>query len=136
MSVSQSAWAPVPAPPPSFIFTRKTPTPDRNQVRDIAAPFVVEDVAAVNAELFHLGPLNRNDIPVHLVEHLSARATVSVDVQGYLREVSGDESGWRTLRHGPWEGQAHWVPTAGVCRTDRQATGRDRTRGLSAPAGF
>jgi sugar/nucleoside kinase (ribokinase family) len=76
----------------------------QEQVRDVASPFTVDDVVGIDADVFHLGPLNRNDIPLDVVEHLSARATVSIDVQGYLREVVSEIGGWRTLRYGPWAG--------------------------------
>lgn len=52
-------------------------------------PFTVEQLSDIDAEIFHLGPLLANDIPVELIIDLSKRAKVSLDVQGYLREVSG-----------------------------------------------
>jgi len=52
-------------------------------------PFTVEQLSDIDAEIFHLGPLLANDIPVALIRELSKKSRVSLDVQGYLREVSG-----------------------------------------------
>jgi sugar/nucleoside kinase (ribokinase family) len=54
-----------------------------------ADPFTIGQLSNIEAEMFHLGPLLANDIPVELIKDLSQRAKVSLDVQGYLREVSG-----------------------------------------------
>lgn len=52
-----------------------------------ADPFTVEQLSNINAEIFHLGPLLANDMSVSLIKSLSERSKVSLDVQGYLREV-------------------------------------------------
>ena len=52
-----------------------------------ADSFTVAQLSKVNARVFHLGPLLVNDIPVELIKSLSERSKVSLDVQGYLREV-------------------------------------------------
>lgn len=52
-----------------------------------SAPFTVAQLKAVTAEIFHLGPLLADDIPVALIRDLASRGKVSLDVQGYLREV-------------------------------------------------
>jgi sugar/nucleoside kinase (ribokinase family) len=52
-----------------------------------ADPFTVAQLADIEAEIFHLGPLLANDISVELIRSLSYRSKVSLDVQGYLREV-------------------------------------------------
>lgn len=50
-------------------------------------PFTVAQLAEVEAGVFHLGPLLADDIPVTLIRDLASRGKVSLDVQGYLREV-------------------------------------------------
>lgn len=50
-------------------------------------PFTVDQLKEVKAEIFHLGPLLADDIPVSLIRDLASRGKVSLDVQGYLREV-------------------------------------------------
>jgi sugar/nucleoside kinase (ribokinase family) len=52
-----------------------------------ADPFTVGQLRDINARIFHLGPLLADDMPVELIKALSARGTVSLDVQGYLRKV-------------------------------------------------
>jgi len=52
-----------------------------------ADPFTVEQLTGIESQIFHLGPLLANDISVELIKSLSARSKVSLDVQGYLREV-------------------------------------------------
>ncbi|QNK61276.1 ribokinase [Pedobacter sp. PAMC26386] len=54
-----------------------------------ADPFTVEQLQAIDAKIFHLGPLLSNDISVELIKDLASRSKVSLDVQGYLREVRG-----------------------------------------------
>jgi sugar/nucleoside kinase (ribokinase family) len=45
----------------------------------------------INAAVYHLGPLLADDIPVELIRNLSRKGKVSLDVQGYLREVRGED---------------------------------------------
>ena len=52
-----------------------------------ADPFTVAELKNVDSTIFHLGPLLANDIPVSLIKSLSEKSRVSLDVQGYLREV-------------------------------------------------
>jgi sugar/nucleoside kinase (ribokinase family) len=42
---------------------------------------------AIDARIFHLGPLLSDDISVDLVKMLAAKGIVSLDIQGYLRYV-------------------------------------------------
>lgn len=61
---------------------------DREQnVLQEADPFSVANLSSVQSNYFHLGPLLAHDIPVELIIDLAARGNVSLDVQGYLREV-------------------------------------------------
>jgi sugar/nucleoside kinase (ribokinase family) len=50
-------------------------------------PFRVEHLAGTEARFFHLGPLLAGDIPGELIRHLSKKGSLSMDVQGFLREV-------------------------------------------------
>jgi sugar/nucleoside kinase (ribokinase family) len=52
-----------------------------------ADPFTLEALSAVNAKIFHLGPLLANDISTELIKTLAAKGRVSLDAQGYLRKV-------------------------------------------------
>lgn len=52
-----------------------------------ADPFTVDYLTSVEARIFHLGSLLADDFPNDVVEYLSGKGLVSVDSQGYLREV-------------------------------------------------
>ena len=55
-----------------------------------ADPFTAEQVQDIDAAIFHLGPLLAGDIPVEVIRSLAAKGKVSLDAQGYLREVVGE----------------------------------------------
>lgn len=52
-----------------------------------ADPFDLHQVQNVDATYFHLGALLADDFPLLMLKELSQRGLVSVDAQGYLREV-------------------------------------------------
>ncbi|ASU35853.1 PfkB family carbohydrate kinase [Mucilaginibacter xinganensis] len=56
-------------------------------VLEKADPFGVEQLENVAAKVFHLGPLLADDIDLNLIKTLASKSRVSIDVQGYLREV-------------------------------------------------
>ena len=55
-----------------------------------ADPFTEEYFSDIESGIFHLGPLLADDIPVGVIKTLAAKGKVSLDVQGYLREVRGE----------------------------------------------
>ena len=61
------------------------------KVRAKADPFTLEDVKTLQAKIFHLGSLLADDFAPEVVEYLATQGTVSIDVQGYLREVVGED---------------------------------------------
>lgn len=56
-----------------------------------ADSFTVEGLKDVNAKIYHLGSLLADDFSLDVIKYLSAKGTLSVDVQGYLREVQGEK---------------------------------------------
>lgn len=52
-----------------------------------ADPFSVEFLNHVEAGIFHLGSLLADDFPTEVIRYLADKGKVSVDSQGYLREV-------------------------------------------------
>ncbi|MCE6989376.1 PfkB family carbohydrate kinase [Dyadobacter sp. CY323] len=52
-----------------------------------AAPFTVAQMPAIDAKVFHLGPLLSDDISVDLIKSLASKGLVSLDIQGFLRYV-------------------------------------------------
>jgi sugar/nucleoside kinase (ribokinase family) len=52
-----------------------------------ADAFQYGQVAAIEAAIFHLGPLLADDMSVDFIRQLATRSKVSLDVQGFLRTV-------------------------------------------------
>lgn len=61
------------------------------RVLDKADPFKVEDLQDVNAKIYHLGSLLADDFSMDVIKYLSTKGIVSLDAQGYLREVRGEK---------------------------------------------
>lgn len=52
-----------------------------------ADPFTVDYLQEVDAAIFHLGSLLADDFSLDVVKYLAVKGKISVDSQGYLREV-------------------------------------------------
>jgi sugar/nucleoside kinase (ribokinase family) len=61
------------------------------KVTQKADPFSADQITSIHTAIVHLGPLVADDIPPELVPVLAAKAKVSLDVQGYLRNVLGQQ---------------------------------------------
>ena len=59
----------------------------QQRVLSKAVPFTKEHLASAEADLFHLGTLLQDDFSPEVVEYLASKGRISIDVQGYLREV-------------------------------------------------
>lgn len=57
------------------------------RVLEKADPFTVGELEAVEAGTYHLGSLLADDFSPEVVECLSGKGRISIDAQGYLREV-------------------------------------------------
>ena len=66
-----------------------------------ADAFTVDEMKPLEARIFHLGSLMNDDFSPEVVEYLSEKGLVSIDVQGYLREVRGEE-----VHAIPWKDKA------------------------------
>lgn len=65
---------------------------DRSQrVLAKADPFEIEMMDGIEAKYYHIGALLADDFSVDFVKALSERGKISIDCQGYLREVRGEE---------------------------------------------
>ena len=65
---------------------------DRTQrVTAKASPFTLEMLKAVDAGVIHLGSLLQTDFSIEVIKSLATKGKVSADVQGFLREVKGEE---------------------------------------------
>jgi len=64
---------------------------DRTQrVLAKADPFTIEGLKDVEANIYHLGTLLADDFSLDVLKYLSTKGKVSIDAQGYLREVRGE----------------------------------------------
>lgn len=63
------------------------PTTAHNMYSPKADPFTISQLEGIDATYFHLGALLADDFPLEMLRDLSKRGLVSVDSQGYLREV-------------------------------------------------
>ncbi|MDF9829573.1 PfkB family carbohydrate kinase [Parabacteroides sp. PF5-6] len=52
-----------------------------------ADPFTVGYLQEMDAEIYHLGSLLADDFPAEVVKFLAGKGKISIDSQGYLREV-------------------------------------------------
>lgn len=76
-----------------------------------ADPFTLDDMRPLEAKVFHLGSLLADDFSPEVVEHLATKGTVSIDVQGYMREVVGQE-----VRAVDWKDKARILACTGILK--------------------
>lgn len=78
----------------TVFFENRYGTDSNNRTQRVLAkadPFTIADVEPLEAKVFHLGSLLADDFSPEVVEYLATKGDVSIDVQGYLREVVGEE---------------------------------------------
>jgi sugar/nucleoside kinase (ribokinase family) len=64
----------------------------RNQrVLQKADPFTIAKLQGIEARLFHLGPLLADDLSLEVIKYLANKGQLSLDVQGFLREVRNQD---------------------------------------------
>ena len=56
-----------------------------------ADPFMIDEVKNLDARIFHLGSLLADDFSPEVVSTLHEKGLISIDVQGFLREVRGEQ---------------------------------------------
>ena len=56
-----------------------------------ADPFTADGLRDVEANIYHLGSLLADDFSLDVIKYLSGKGILSVDAQGYLREVRGED---------------------------------------------
>ncbi|MFX0092515.1 MAG: PfkB family carbohydrate kinase, partial [Candidatus Hodarchaeota archaeon] len=61
------------------------------KVRSIADSFTIEDLPEISVQMFHLGPLTKEDIPLEVLRVLSKKAKISLDIQGFVRKINKGE---------------------------------------------
>ena len=74
-------------------FENKYGSNSNNRTQRVLAkadPFTIDEMRDLEAKVFHLGSLLDDDFSPEVVKYLSTKGFISIDVQGYLREVRGD----------------------------------------------
>lgn len=69
-------------------------------------PFTIKQLSNAQTKVFHLGTLLADDFAPEVVEYLATKGDISIDVQGYMRYVDGEQvkpTAWhdkfRLLKH-------------------------------------
>lgn len=78
----------------TVFFENKYGEDQNNRTQRVLAkadPFSIDQLANAEARVFHLGTLLADDFSPEVVKYLSQKGRVSIDVQGYLREVRGEQ---------------------------------------------
>lgn len=73
------------------IYFGKDQNERKQRVLAKADPFTIDQLKDVEAKVFHLGSLLSDDFSPEVVEYLASKGHVSIDVQGYLREVRDEK---------------------------------------------
>lgn len=73
------------------IYFGKNQNERKQRVLAKADPFTIDQLKDVEAKVFHLGTLLSDDFSPEVVEFLATKGHVSIDVQGYLREVRDEK---------------------------------------------
>ncbi len=79
-----------------------------------AAPFSPDQMPKIAAKVFHLGPLLADDIPIELLNDLSKKGLVSLDIQGYLRHVIN-----RDVVYRDWAEKKDVLPNVGILKANQ-----------------
>lgn len=78
-----------------------------------ADPFPADAAQGIESRIVHLGPLLADDMPLALLRAIAAKARVSLDAQGYLREVRGEE-----VYHLDWHDKREALPFVHTLKTN------------------
>ncbi len=78
----------------TVFFENKYEENQNNRTQRVLAkadPFTAKSLENVEADIYHLGSLLADDFSLDVFEMLSGKGILSVDAQGYLREVRGEK---------------------------------------------
>ena len=89
-------------------------------VVDVASPFILDDLVDVDAKMFHIGPLTKADIPREVIEALAKRSKVSLDVQGFVRELQDAHAEGRRVKLTDWDGKEDVLPLIDILKTNEE----------------
>ncbi len=87
----------------------------KSKVLSLASSFRIEDIPVKSAEVFYLAGLMQGEIPETLIEELSHRGKIALDVQGFLR--TPDQG---TLVFSKWMEKERYLPYVHFLKADRR----------------
>jgi len=90
----------------------------QQRVSDIALPFTTEDVEGIESKVFHLGPLTRGDIHLDVFRSLAKRSKISLDVQGFLRNIEERGGNAGIVKLDDWEEKKEALPFVSILKAD------------------
>lgn len=102
----------------SVYFENKYGADSNNRTQRVLAkadPFTVDGLKDVEAGIYHLGTLLADDFPPEAVKYLAGKGKVSVDAQGYLREVRGEN-----VYPVDWEGKEEIFPYIHILKANEK----------------
>jgi sugar/nucleoside kinase (ribokinase family) len=86
------------------------------RIRSIGTPFSPEDIGAIGATSFHIGPLTSQDISIDFLKQLAdGPSIVSLDVQGMLRPARVGE-----VREGDWPDKGKGLAYVDILKADEK----------------
>ncbi|MFZ1237527.1 MAG: PfkB family carbohydrate kinase [Prevotella sp.] len=78
----------------TVFFENKYGEDQNNRTQRVLAkadPFTVAELQPIDAKIYHIGSLLNDDFSPEVVKYLSNKGRISIDAQGYLREVVGED---------------------------------------------
>jgi sugar/nucleoside kinase (ribokinase family) len=82
-------------------------------VKSIATPFVIENIPDISPTIFHIGSLTRGDIPLDILKFLAKKSIISLDVQGFLREIVQG-----SVKIEDWDEKIEALPNVDIVKAD------------------
>ena len=76
-------------------------------------PFTPDQLKDAEAKVFHLGTLLADDFTPEVVEYLATKGDISIDVQGYLRKVEGEQ-----VVSGDWPDKFRLLPHTAILKVN------------------
>jgi sugar/nucleoside kinase (ribokinase family) len=85
------------------------------RVLERADPFTIDELRDIDARVYHLGTLLSDDFSPEVVKYLSTKGRISIDAQGYLREVVGQD-----VRAIDWEGKREILACTDIIKVNER----------------
>lgn len=85
------------------------------RVLERAEPFTINEMRDIDARVYHLGSLLSDDFSPEVVKYLSTKGRISIDAQGYLREVVG-----QNVHAIDWEGKREILACTDIIKVNER----------------